>query len=63
MHGCGLCEQLCPVGAVRVTYVAKTDPQKCTGCGICVRECPRGAIRLRSTGRGPNAERGEPDDA
>ena len=44
--GCGLCEQVCPVGAIRVTYVAHVDAGRCIGCGICVENCPQGAIRL-----------------
>ena len=44
--GCKLCEQLCPVGAIRVTYVAHVDAERCTGCGICVENCQQGAIRL-----------------
>jgi len=47
--GCGLCEQLCPVRAIKVTYVANIDAQRCTGCGICVQNCPHGALSL--TGR------------
>jgi len=44
--GCGMCEQVCPVGAIRVTYVAHVDAERCTGCGICANNCPQGAIRL-----------------
>ena len=47
--GCGLCEQLCPVRAIKVTYVANIDAQRCTGCGICVENCPHGALSLRGT--------------
>lgn len=44
--GCGMCEQVCPVGALRVTYVAHVDKERCTGCGICVQNCPQGALSL-----------------
>lgn len=44
--GCGMCEQVCPVGAIRVTYVAHVDTGRCTGCGICVESCPQGALSL-----------------
>ncbi|MGD2175652.1 MAG: 4Fe-4S binding protein [Candidatus Brocadiaceae bacterium] len=44
--GCTLCEQVCPAGAVGVTYVANIDAERCTGCGICVANCPRNAIHL-----------------
>jgi len=47
--GCGLCEELCPLGAIRVTYVANIDAERCAGCGICVENCPQGAIHLVST--------------
>ena len=44
--GCDLCERVCPVGAIRVTYVAHVDAERCTGCGLCVENCPQAAIQL-----------------
>jgi len=44
--GCRLCEEVCPVGAIRVTYIAKVDAERCTACGACVENCPQGALRL-----------------
>ena len=44
--GCGMCEQVCPVGAIRIAYVAQVDKGRCTGCGICVQNCPQGALSL-----------------
>jgi len=46
--GCRICEQVCPVGAIRVTYVARVAQERCTGCGFCVQNCPQGALQLRT---------------
>ena len=46
--GCGLCEEICPAEALRVTYIAIVDRQRCTGCGKCVETCPNGALSLSS---------------
>jgi heterodisulfide reductase subunit A len=47
---CGVCETVCPQGAVAVTTGADAhsvvDPNICRGCGICSAECPTGAIQL-----------------
>jgi len=43
---CGLCEQVCPVGAIRITYIARVNTERCTGCAVCVKRCPQGAISL-----------------
>lgn len=45
--GCGMCEEVCRVGAIRTTYVARVNRDACIGCGLCVEHCPQGAIRLR----------------
>lgn len=45
--GCGVCQQVCPLGAISVGQVARVDGTRCTGCGRCVAECPRGALRLQ----------------
>ena len=46
--GCGICQELCPRGAIRVTYVANVDLDRCVGCGACVEDCPQGASRENS---------------
>lgn len=48
--GCGVCETMCPQGAVHLTAGpdahSVVDPSICRGCGICVAECPTGAVQL-----------------
>jgi heterodisulfide reductase subunit A len=48
--GCGVCESICPQGAVTLTAGADAhsvvDPNICRGCGICAADCPSGAIQL-----------------
>jgi heterodisulfide reductase subunit A len=47
---CGVCETVCPQGAVQLTTGADAhavvDANICRGCGICSAECPSGAIQL-----------------
>ena len=43
--GCGICVEVCPVGAIVLEDFAVVGPG-CTGCGRCVSVCPNGAIRL-----------------
>lgn len=46
--GCGECEKICPVGAIRVIEgKAKVNYwiiPMCLGCGVCVYYCPKQAI-------------------
>jgi heterodisulfide reductase subunit A len=48
--GCGVCENVCPQGAVHVVddgiAHAVVESESCRGCGICVAECPSGAMTL-----------------
>ena len=42
--GCGICEDACPSGAIKVDEIAVVDAQSCTDCGTCADECPNTAI-------------------
>jgi ferredoxin len=43
--GCGVCEDVCPVEAVRVSDgVARIDQDRCNECEACVEACPNQAI-------------------
>ena len=45
--GCGTCEEVCPVEAIKVeNEKAKVDNDECVDCGTCVDECPEGALSL-----------------
>ena len=48
--GCGICREVCPVGAIAIEEIALVDAQRCIGCGRCVQECPKGALSLRPSG-------------
>ena len=51
--GCGLCESLCPYGAISMVemnpqkIISQTADVQCQGCGMCVASCPIGARDLR----------------
>jgi len=44
--GCGTCEEVCPVEAIKVNDHAVVNEDECVDCGTCVDECPEGAITL-----------------
>jgi len=49
--GCGLCEELCPAGAIKVVSAegkkrAEVN-ESCTGCGLCGASCPQKAITIQ----------------
>ena len=46
---CGVCVDICPVGAISLngkTKSAAADPEKCLGCGACAVGCPENALQL-----------------
>lgn len=45
---CGVCEERCMFGAIKVDGSAKVDEEKCFGCGSCVVGCEQEAIKLRA---------------
>jgi len=46
--GCGICKEICPVGAIEGEKGQrhKIIMDKCIGCGLCVPKCPLGAITI-----------------
>lgn len=48
--GCGICEDVCNVGAISIINgVAEIDIKKCIGCGDCINVCPQNAISLKAS--------------
>ncbi|OIP13122.1 MAG: hypothetical protein AUJ99_02715 [Caldisericum sp. CG2_30_36_11] len=45
--GCGICVNVCRVGAITMNSIAKIDLDKCTGCGDCIDVCPKKVISLK----------------
>jgi Na+-translocating ferredoxin:NAD+ oxidoreductase subunit B len=43
---CGLCEDRCPMDAIRIGDIAEVSRDRCIGCGVCVGVCPLEAIKL-----------------
>ena len=42
--GCGICQGVCPAGAISVEEIALVDSERCTGCRLCLDQCPMGAL-------------------
>ncbi len=49
---CGVCENTCVLGAVKVHYgcFAVVEENSCVGCGKCANLCPTGSIELKMRG-------------
>ncbi|HWQ75115.1 MAG TPA: 4Fe-4S binding protein [Syntrophomonas sp.] len=41
---CGLCPDVCPVGAISPIGVYRITPELCISCGLCSESCPVDAI-------------------
>ncbi|MFH2047511.1 MAG: 4Fe-4S binding protein [Pseudomonadota bacterium] len=42
--GCGVCEEVCNWGAIKVDAIAEIEKEKCEGCGLCVCSCLQKAL-------------------
>jgi len=42
--GCGICLDICRVGAIRMEKQAVVNPALCTACAACVAQCPNEAV-------------------
>jgi heterodisulfide reductase subunit A-like polyferredoxin len=50
-NGCGICERVCPYGAMRLVEVegtikAASTSASCKGCGLCAASCPSTAVDM-----------------
>ena len=47
---CGVCENACALGAVKVQYgsYAAVNVDCCVGCGKCASLCPTGCIEIKA---------------
>ena len=41
---CGLCEKVCPFGAIKIQEGFPYIDDNCTECGICAEKCPANAF-------------------
>ena len=50
---CGLCEKVCPFGAIKIQEGFPYIDDNCTECGICAEKCPANAfcVEQKETGK------------
>jgi ferredoxin len=41
---CGMCEEHCPVGAIKLGPYPVVNPEKCISCFCCMELCPASAL-------------------
>jgi len=46
--GCGVCEEVCTFGAIKVVDGVAVVNEKCTLCGSCVESCEAGALSIEA---------------
>lgn len=44
---CGVCSDVCPVGAIELHNSRMIDQQKCITCCACIKSCPQGARTIK----------------
>ncbi len=44
--GCGLCDEVCPTGAIEINEQIRLDEDRCVACSFCVQACPRDVFRF-----------------
>lgn len=45
---CGVCAQVCPVGAVDIENSVLIDQEKCILCCACIKSCPENAMSVKA---------------
>lgn len=56
---CGICVELCPVGAIDTPNPRRTDAERCIACGRCIVVCPSEARMFRGEMYGAGVARFE----